>query len=246
MQYIRNRIYISQTEQELIKSQKIFLAGCGIGSVIAECALRMGFENITIADADTVELSNLNRQNYLYENIGISKVECLKKRLLQINPNAKITSHHLHLTEHNIQPLVAGHDIAINALDFQSIAPFIFDEICKYNNIPVLHPYNIGWAGLLFIIVPNGARLNEISSDFSEFEKKVVSFFLSKMEEDSEQKKWIENVLANYANENIKQSPPQLSVGSWLLGGLCVSVLYRIVTNKKVKHFPDFYFLSTV
>jgi len=220
------------------------LAGSGIGSVIAECALRLGFENITIADGDNVELSNLNRQNYICENIGTAKTESIKKRLLQINPNANIVTHNLYLTESNIEQLLAGHNVAINALDFQSNAPFVFDELCQQNKIPALHPYNIGWAALLFIIMPTGAGLASISDEYTGFEKKAVSFFLKKM--DNEQRKWVEGVLTEYANETIKQSPPQLSVASWLLGGLCASVMYRLATGKDVKRFPDFYFLSSL
>ena len=62
--YCRNRIYVKESEQEAIKKYRILLGGAGIGSIIAECALRFGFENITIVDGDKVELSNLNRQNY--------------------------------------------------------------------------------------------------------------------------------------------------------------------------------------
>ncbi|OQY94183.1 MAG: hypothetical protein B6D37_09265 [Sphingobacteriales bacterium UTBCD1] len=244
MRYTRNRIYISEKEQRQLKKYKIFLAGSGIGSVIAECALRLGFENITIADGDNVELSNLNRQNYICENIGTAKTESIKKRLLQINPNANIVTHNLYLTESNIEQLLAGHNVAINALDFQSNAPFVFDELCQQNKIPALHPYNIGWAALLFIIMPTGAGLASISDEYTGFEKKAVSFFLKKM--DNEQRKWVEGVLTEYANETIKQSPPQLSVASWLLGGLCASVMYRLATGKDVKRFPDFYFLSSL
>lgn len=57
MRYNRNRIYIPTLVQEKIKDVNILLAGCGIGSVIAECALRMGFENITLVDGDNVELT---------------------------------------------------------------------------------------------------------------------------------------------------------------------------------------------
>jgi len=56
--YSRNRIYIKPNEQEQIKNTPILLAGSGIGSVITECALRLGFEKITIVDGDQVELSN--------------------------------------------------------------------------------------------------------------------------------------------------------------------------------------------
>lgn len=54
---------MSEKEQSLIKDYNIFLGGAGIGSIVAECALRFGFEHITIVDGGKVERSNLNRQN---------------------------------------------------------------------------------------------------------------------------------------------------------------------------------------
>ena len=61
--YSRNRLYVSEKEQSLIKDYNIFLGCAGIGSIVAECALRFGFEHITIVDGGKVERSNLNRQN---------------------------------------------------------------------------------------------------------------------------------------------------------------------------------------
>ena len=43
---------MSVKEQSVIKDYKIFLGGAGIGSIVAECALRFGFEHITIVDGD--------------------------------------------------------------------------------------------------------------------------------------------------------------------------------------------------
>ncbi len=93
--YNRNRIYVSEDEQEKVRETRILLGGAGIGSIIAECALRFGFENIVIVDGDRVELSNLNRQNYVKSDIGKSKAECLAKRLLRINPKANISADEL-------------------------------------------------------------------------------------------------------------------------------------------------------
>ena len=76
--YSRNRIYVSDKEQLRIRDFKIVLGGAGIGSIIAECLLRFGFETLTIVDGDIVEESNLNRQNYTYNDIGVSKVKALK------------------------------------------------------------------------------------------------------------------------------------------------------------------------
>jgi tRNA A37 threonylcarbamoyladenosine dehydratase len=46
--YSRNTLYIDSIEQEEIKKCRIVIAGAGLGSNIAECALRLGFENILI------------------------------------------------------------------------------------------------------------------------------------------------------------------------------------------------------
>jgi tRNA A37 threonylcarbamoyladenosine dehydratase len=140
--YNRNRLYITKEEQKLIKKTSILLAGAGIGSIIAECLLRLGFETLTIIDGDVVELSNLNRQNYIENNISNPKVEAIKERLLAINNKAKITIHNCFLTPENVNQYIKGHKIAINALDFTSEVPLLFDSLCQKKNIPVLHPYN--------------------------------------------------------------------------------------------------------
>ena len=134
--YSRNRIYISEEEQEKIKQVRILLGGAGIGSIIAECALRFGFENMTIVDGDKVEESNLNRQNYVKADIGKYKAETLCKRLQKINSNAEIKFHNTFIDKGNIESIISGHHIAINALDFKDRIPFEFDRICSEKMIP--------------------------------------------------------------------------------------------------------------
>ena len=245
MLYARNRIYISPDEQEKIKNYKIFIAGAGIGSVIAECALRLGFENITIADGDTVELSNLNRQNYVHADIGESKTESLKQRLLNINPNAQVTTHNIYLTENNISSLLEGHQVAINALDFDSATPFAFDALCKSENIPVLHPYNIGWASFIIVILPDGPPLASLSNTTAGFEKVVVRHLINGLDPASFNRHWIERVLTEFTKEEGRLSPPQLSVGCYLLAGSSTHLMYKLATGAPVKSFPEFYFLTT-
>lgn len=118
-EYIRNRIYVTPYEQAVIKQCRIILGSAGIGSIIAECAFRLGFENITIIDGDRGEESNLNRQNYLVSDIGDYKVEALRKRLIKINPRANITIKNRYVNQNNIEELITNKDIAINALDFK-------------------------------------------------------------------------------------------------------------------------------
>lgn len=242
--YSRNRIYISEEEQEKIKHTRILLGGAGIGSIIAECALRFGFENITIVDGDKVEESNLNRQNYIKSDIGKYKAETLCKRLLKINPNAEICFLNTFIDRENAGEIIFGHHIAINALDFKDDTPFVFDRICSDKLIPVLHPYNLGWAGLLTIIKPKGYQLSEISKESNGFELKVAQHVAKYGTFWNMPASWLEKVIEEYRAEAGVLPPPQLSIASWIVAGHCVNAMFNLVIGKEVKYFPKFYFSS--
>jgi tRNA A37 threonylcarbamoyladenosine dehydratase len=63
----------------------------GVGSWVADSLVRTGIHNITIVDSDTVCITNINRQlQASIKNIGKSKVEELKQKLLEINPRANV------------------------------------------------------------------------------------------------------------------------------------------------------------
>jgi molybdopterin/thiamine biosynthesis adenylyltransferase len=242
--YQRNRIYITEEEQALIKTYPVLIAGCGIGSNIAECALRFGFENLTIIDGDHVEPSNLNRQNYTSNDILFYKSERLFKRLKEINPNADIKFSTEYINHQNVRFLIQGHKAVINALDFTSNIPLYFDQLCQEKDINVLHPYNLGWAALVAIITPDSENLHAVSSSFNELE--MVKFVIRDLKSKGKNYKWLEDILNEYINEKLKLSPPQLSISSWILGGICTHLLYLLVTHKKIKKFPDYYIKSVL
>lgn len=242
--YSRNRLYLSEEEQQLIKTIPLLFAGSGIGSNIAECALRFGFENITVVDGDIVELSNLNRQNYIEKNLTVSKAESLYKRLKEINPNADIKFISEFITDENLETIIDGQDIAINALDFTTDIPLKFDKSCQKKGIPVLHPYNLGWGGLLTVIGPDGFQLDSLtnSNDFNELKMvEYVSTYLRFWEKPNH---WLEKIILEYKREVEKIPPPQLAIGSWLVAGMCTHILFNIATNKEYKKLPEFYFNS--
>lgn len=242
--YCRNRIYVKESEQEAIKKYRILLGGAGIGSIIAECALRFGFENITIVDGDKVELSNLNRQNYEESDLGHYKAERLAHRLLRINPEAKIDFHTCYINKDNVEEFIKGHDVAINALDFKSDIPFIFDKLCQKSDIPVLHPYNFGWAGFLAVVKPKGFKLSLLSHTPEGFEVKMAQYVSKYSSFWNISRPWLDQVIDSFKEEKGTQPAPQLSIGSWIAAGFCVNVMYNLVTGKEVKTFPKFYLSS--
>jgi molybdopterin/thiamine biosynthesis adenylyltransferase len=244
--YSRNRIYLTKEEQGAIKNYPILLGGAGIGSIIAECALRLGFENITIIDGDQVELTNLNRQNYTEDDIATDKVIAIKKRLMAINKKANIKVHSCFLTKDNVEQYLDGHKIAINALDFTSDIPLLFDEICQQKNIPVLHPYNLGWGGLITVIAPSGLSLKSIEKPYEKFnEVNMVEYASSYLQFWKTPQDWIDDIIKKYKKEKEVLPPPQLSIASWTVAAMAAHLLFNIATNKKFKKFPEFY-LSTI
>jgi len=63
------------------------IAGAGgLGSQLAACLVRTGFQRIRVVDYDRVEFTNLNRQYYFPHQVGMFKVHALRSNLLSINP----------------------------------------------------------------------------------------------------------------------------------------------------------------
>ncbi|MBQ4405882.1 MAG: hypothetical protein II852_02605 [Bacteroidales bacterium] len=156
--------------------------------------------------------------------------------MLAINPDADIKFHNVFITCDNVEVLLADCDIAVNALDFKDRTPFVFDDICAKKNIPVLHPYNFGWAGFLAAVAPGGQKLSALSETPHGFELEVAKYAVK-----NNPCKWFEDAIASVEREQGTMPPPQLSVGSWSAAALAVKVMYKIATRKKVDYFPKYY-----
>lgn len=243
MRYQRNQLYINKEQQSRIKQTPVLIAGIGLGSTIAETALRLGFENLTIIDGDKVEESNLNRQNFTQSDLGKYKTTALQKRLTTINPKAKVQSVAKFLTTDNIEQYLENIGIAVNTLDFDTEAPFLFDKKCNERNIPVIHPYNLGWAASAFVVNAQSMQLADLKGKNDKTELAVVDFMLKNLSEKERDTSWLQQVAKEY-NESGLDSPPQLAVASQLVAALTTTLLFKIVSNIEVKTFPYSYFLS--
>lgn len=244
LRYNRNQIHIDEKNQNRIKDYRILIAGCGIGSYIAECLLRLGFENLTIIDGDLVELSNLNRQNYTEADIGRNKAEVLRKRLLTINTEAKIEAITEYISVENIVHLKIDHKVAINALDFSTDVPFLFDEVCCQSGISVIHPYNLGWAGFVTVITTKSRSMKSLDPAHKIFELNVGDFIIKSLQKENIATEWFEDFLKRYQNIASTSSPPQLSIGVNLLSGMVAHIIFDMAMDSSIKEFPESYYLS--
>lgn len=94
--FSRSIALLGEKSMTLLQSKRVILFGIGgVGSWCAETLIRTGLIHLTIVDGDDVQPSNINRQLPATQTtLGMPKVEVLKKRLLEINPEAKIEAVH--------------------------------------------------------------------------------------------------------------------------------------------------------
>ena len=94
--FSRSTALLGKESMALLQSKRVILFGIGgVGSWCAETLIRTGLIHLTIVDGDDVQPSNINRQLPATQTtLGMPKVEALKKRLLEINPEAKIEAVH--------------------------------------------------------------------------------------------------------------------------------------------------------
>lgn len=103
---------------EVVKGATIGIAGVGgLGSAIAIALARTGIGHLIIADFDIVEPSNLNRQQFFIDQIGLPKVYALRDTLIRINPNVRVTACHLRLNPANINEILGHAQVLVEAFD---------------------------------------------------------------------------------------------------------------------------------
>ena len=108
----------TKENQDKLMQAKVAIAGLGgLGSNVAVALARVGIGQLHLIDFDKVDLSNLNRQHYFINHLGMNKTDALAEQLLQINPYLHIIKDCIKLTENNITDLLKDDDYICEAFD---------------------------------------------------------------------------------------------------------------------------------
>lgn len=142
----RFKLLIGDNNYNLIKNKTVLIVGIGgVGGYTLESLARSGINNFIIIDNDIIDETNINRQIIaLEDNIGLSKVEIAKNRVLNINSEANISAIQEFLTKDNINILNKYNiDYIVDACD--TIDTKI--ELIKYSidkNIKIISSMGMG------------------------------------------------------------------------------------------------------
>ncbi|MEG0854896.1 MAG: tRNA threonylcarbamoyladenosine dehydratase [Terrisporobacter sp.] len=131
--------------EKLNKSNVIIFGVGGVGSFATEALVRAGVGNITIVDFDDVDITNINRQlPALHSTVGKLKVDVMKERLLDINPELNIrTVAKMYNKETTDEILVEDYDYVIDAIDMVT-SKILLAEECNKKGLEIVSSMGMG------------------------------------------------------------------------------------------------------
>ena len=116
----RTELLIGKDNIQKLANSKVIVYGIGgVGSFVVEGLVRAGVENIILVDNDVIAPSNLNRQIHAtIPNIGKLKVDCMKERILFINPKVNVGTYIPQSLENEEETLIDNTiDYVVDAVD---------------------------------------------------------------------------------------------------------------------------------
>ena len=119
-QFTRSEILLGSDSMEILKNSRVAVFGVGgVGGYVVEALARSGVGHIDIIDNDTVSITNINRQIIAtLSSVGKYKVDVMKERIMDINPNAEINAFRcFYLPETKDQFDFSKYDYVVDAVD---------------------------------------------------------------------------------------------------------------------------------
>lgn len=239
----RNMGLITEEEQQKIDEKTLLIVGCGVGSLVAINAARLGFEKFVLVDGDKVELSNINRQGFTSKDVGKFKVSALASRIKQINPHAEVKKYPIFVDIKNAARLVHKADIIFDTIDPDAAQAVIaMHRAAQKEHKTIIQPTDIGWGASIQIFTPESISyekmigldpetpVEKVSNE--EAFGKFVQFFIKIMPP------YVQTIAMEVA-EGKRAHYPQPVSAAYILSAMAVMAAKRIACGEPVKVAPE-------
>lgn len=144
--FIRQQMLLGAAAMQRLRDAHVIVFGVGgVGSYAAEGLARAGIGALTLVDSDTVGLSNLNRQLCaLHSTLGQYKSDVMAARILDINPDCRVTSMPMLYNEESKETFFAQrYDYIVDAIDLVSCKLSLI-RTAKERGIPIISAMGTG------------------------------------------------------------------------------------------------------
>jgi molybdopterin/thiamine biosynthesis adenylyltransferase len=157
--FSRNLGLVSEAEQAGFRQARVAVAGLGgVGGLYVLALARLGIGSFSLADFDTFELANMNRQaGAIIENLGRPKTEVMAEMARAINPTAEIRVFPQGIDADNVNQFLEGALAAVDGLDFFNMkARRLLFGAARERGIYALTSAPIGFGSTLHVFSPTG------------------------------------------------------------------------------------------
>lgn len=162
--FSRNIGWVTEAEQQILRSKRIAIAGLGgVGGHHLLTLARLGIGAFHIADFDTFDLANFNRQvGATVSTLGQNKLDVMIRQAKDINPELDITGFADGVTPSNLEDFLDGVDLYVDGLDF-----FAFEArqqvfaACAAKGIPAVTAAPLGMGAAVLNFLPGGMSFDD-------------------------------------------------------------------------------------
>ena len=142
----RTEMLLGKEAVEVLKSKRVIVFGIGgVGGYVCEALARTGIGCIDLVDNDTVSPSNINRQIIaLHSTVGKPKVEAMRERIFDINPQIKVNTYNMLFTpETSCEFDFSQYDYVVDAIDMVK-GKVELAVLCERANVPIISSMGAG------------------------------------------------------------------------------------------------------
>lgn len=162
--FSRNIGWVTREEQALLRRKRVAIAGLGgVGGLHLLTLCRLGIGKFHLADFDTFDLANFNRQDgATVGTLGQTKLDVMIQRALEINPELDIRGFSQGVTRENRDAFLDGADLYVDGLDFFAFeARQLIFALCANKGIPAVTAAPLGMGTAVLNFLPGGMSFSE-------------------------------------------------------------------------------------
>jgi molybdopterin/thiamine biosynthesis adenylyltransferase len=238
--FCRNIGLLTEEEQKQLRTFTIAIPGMGgVGGAHLVSLVRQGFEKFKIADLDTFELKNMNRQyGACMDTLAQPKAEVMNKQVLGINPHCHVDVFDAGITTENIATFLNGVDLCVDALDAFTIDErrMFFMEAWK-RKIPVITAAPIGFGTAFLIFMPEGPSFDAYFAihDSLSYEEKLIAFFAGLAP------KLLQRSYMSRVSLSEKRGPSSVGAVNLCAGVVAITAVKILLKKGKVRAVPYYH-----
>ncbi len=144
-------------QKKLLESKVLIIGAGGLGSPAALYLAAAGVGTIGLADGDTVDMTNLQRQViHFTKDVGVMKADSAKEKIVQLNPDVEVKIHPEMVRSANAREIIGGYDFIIDGTD-NFAAKFLINDACVLLDKPFSHAGILRFNGQMMTVKPHAS-----------------------------------------------------------------------------------------